>query len=191
MRPVPAAPPDQQLRECHQDPERHEGGTAPQQPLEPRGQGTLQGGHDGALDLPDQCGDAVGHPFRGGDGEGLRCQGSAQTQRPQQHREAGHGQGQPAAAGRGQDDGGEQQDSQASAGRRVSDFEEVRDGGYGVGSAAPLGDGAQPLGHEVKASREGGTFLTPGDEGYDDREPDVWFYDEDAARRSGFRRSGE
>jgi hypothetical protein len=29
----------------------------------------------------------------------------------------------------------------------------------------------------------------PGDAGYDSAEPHVWFYDEDAAQRSGFRRS--
>ncbi len=81
--------------------------------------------------------------------------------------------------------------SGAQTGRRISDFEEVADGGYGVGSAATLHDGAQPLGHAVKGSHDGNTFLTPDDEGYDDTEPDVWFYDEDAARRAGFGRRGE
>jgi hypothetical protein len=73
----------------------------------------------------------------------------------------------------------------------VSEYEEVVDGGYGMGSAAPIGDGAQPLGHAVKGVRDGNQFLSPGDEGYEDAEPDVWFYDEDAARRSGFTRRGE
>ena len=49
----------------------------------------------------------------------------------------------------------------------------------------------QPLGHDVKASRDGSTFLNPGDEGYDDAEPDVWFYNEESARRAGFRKPGE
>ena len=33
------------------------------------------------------------------------------------------------------------------------------------------------------------TFRLPGDEGYDSSEPDVWFYDQEAAERSGFRRA--
>ena len=77
------------------------------------------------------------------------------------------------------------------AGRRISAFEEVADGGFGIGSAAPIADGAQPLGHAVKGTREGRTFLAPSDAGYDDVEPDVWFFNEDAARRAGFDRSGE
>ena len=77
------------------------------------------------------------------------------------------------------------------SGPRVSTFEEVVDGGFGIGSAAPLEDGVQPLGHDVKASRDGSTFLVPGDEGYDDAEPDVWFYNEESARRAGFRKPGE
>ena len=86
----------------------------------------------------------------------------------------------PAQAGEGQ-----------HSGTRVSTFEEVVDGGFGIGSAAPLEGGVQPLGHAVKASRDGSTFLVPGDEGYDDAQPDVWFYNEESARRAGFRRSGE
>jgi hypothetical protein len=82
-------------------------------------------------------------------------------------------------------------DEQQQAGPRISSFEEVVDGGFGIGSAAPLADGAQPLGHAVKASRDGSTFLLPGDEGYDDAAPDVWFYNEESARRAGFRKPGE
>ena len=33
------------------------------------------------------------------------------------------------------------------------------------------------------------TYRAPGDPGYDAAEPDVWFYDEGAAQRSGFRRA--
>ncbi len=73
--------------------------------------------------------------------------------------------------------------------RRISGFDELRDGGFGVGSAAPLDDGAQPLDHPVQAYRDTMTYRTPGDPGYDSAEPHVWFYDEDAAQRSGFRRS--
>ncbi|MFL6168631.1 MAG: hypothetical protein ACJ711_03070 [Ornithinibacter sp.] len=76
----------------------------------------------------------------------------------------------------------------ASAARRVSAFEEIRDGGFGVGSAAPLDGGAQPLDHPVQGYRDM-TYRAPGDRGYDAGEPDVWFYDEGAAQRSGFRRA--
>ena len=74
----------------------------------------------------------------------------------------------------------------ASASRRISAFEEIRDGGFGVGSAAPLEGGAQPLDHPVQGYHDM-TYRAPGDHGYDSAEPDVWFYDEGAAQRSGFR----
>ena len=80
-------------------------------------------------------------------------------------------------------------DATASGGRRISAFDELRDGGFGVGSAAPLDDGAQPLDHPVQAYRDTMTYRLPGDAGYDSAEPHVWFYDEGAAERSGFRRS--
>jgi hypothetical protein len=73
------------------------------------------------------------------------------------------------------------------AGRRISGFLELRDGGFGVGSAAPIEDGAQPLDHPVQAYRDTMTFREPSDPGYDSAEPDVWFYDAGAAERSGFR----
>ena len=70
--------------------------------------------------------------------------------------------------------------------RRISGIEEISDGGYGVGSAAPLEDRAQPAGHPVQAYHDTNTFRVPGVDGYDSAEPDVWFYDEEAARRAGF-----
>ncbi|MBM6402398.1 sunset domain-containing protein [Phycicoccus sonneratiae] len=73
--------------------------------------------------------------------------------------------------------------------RRVSEFHEIRDGGYGMGSAAALDDGAQPMDHPVQAYRDTMTYRVPGDPGYDDATADVWFYDQGAAERSGFRRS--
>ena len=80
-------------------------------------------------------------------------------------------------------------DATASQNRRISAFDELRDGGFGVGSAAPLDDGAQPLDHPVQAYRDTMTYRLPGEAGYDSAEPHVWFYDEAAAERSGFRRS--
>ncbi|EWT00443.1 hypothetical protein N865_15720 [Intrasporangium oryzae NRRL B-24470] len=78
-----------------------------------------------------------------------------------------------------------------TGGRRVSEFDEVVDGGYGIGSAAPIADGAQPLGHAVKARRDGMTYVLPEAPGYDDVEPDLWFYNEESARRAGFTPEGE
>ncbi len=105
--------------------------------------------------------------------------------------------GQSVEGSGGQDDekapqpAGEKEGAEGPSGRRISTFEEVADGGYGIGSAAPLADGAQPLGHDIKGTREGRSFLAPTDDGYDDVEPDVWFYNEEAARRAGFSREGE
>lgn len=74
--------------------------------------------------------------------------------------------------------------------RLVSRLDEVVDGGYGVGSAAPIADGAQPLGHPIKAWRDTMTYVLPGGRGYDDGEPDVWFHSEQAAQTAGYRRGG-
>lgn len=74
----------------------------------------------------------------------------------------------------------------ATDGRRTSSLEEVRDGGYGVGSAAPLDDGALPLGHPVKAWEDTMTFVVPAHPSYGDAEPHVWFLDADAAQNAGF-----
>ena len=77
--------------------------------------------------------------------------------------------------------------SSSGGGRRVSELDEVRDGGYSVGSAATLHDGAMPLGHPVKAWEDTKTFVTEEHDHYDEAEPDVWFTDADAAQRAGFR----
>ncbi|QIK74886.1 hypothetical protein [Nocardioides piscis] len=79
----------------------------------------------------------------------------------------------------------EQQLAAREAKRRTSSLEEVRDGGFGMGSAAPLDDGAMPLGHPVKAWKGIGA-VNPGDPGYDGAEPDVWFTDRDTAESAGF-----
>jgi hypothetical protein len=78
-------------------------------------------------------------------------------------------------------------DQPTTGGRRTSELAEVRDGGYGVGSAAPLDDGALPLGHPVKAWEDTKTFVTPEHEKYHEAEPHVWFTDAEAAQRAGFR----
>lgn len=84
-------------------------------------------------------------------------------------------------------DSGDGAGSSSGGGRRVSDLDEVRDGGYSVGSAATLHDGAMPMGHPVKAWEDTKTFVTEDHDHYDEAEPDVWFTDADAAQRAGFR----
>ncbi len=73
-----------------------------------------------------------------------------------------------------------------AGGRRTSSLDEVRDGGYSVGSAAVIEGGAMPLGHPVKAWEDTKTFVMPDDHGYGDAEPGLWFTDPGAARRAGF-----
>jgi len=101
------------------------------------------------------------------------------------------------ATGEGSGDGSDTQASDtdsddgaaesSAGGRRVSDLDEVRDGGYSVGSAATLHDGAMPMGHPVKAWEDTKTFVTEDHDHYDEAEPDLWFTDADAAQRAGFR----
>ncbi len=72
-------------------------------------------------------------------------------------------------------------------GPRTSSLDEIRDGGYGVGSAATIDDGAVPLGHPVKAWEDTKTYVTPEQATYGEAEPHLWFADEHAAQRAGFR----
>ncbi|MEO7069536.1 MAG: hypothetical protein ABI131_03495 [Nostocoides sp.] len=74
-------------------------------------------------------------------------------------------------------------------GRRISDLQEVSDGGYGVGSAATLDDRAMPLGHPIQAWEDTRTYLTPEHPAYDSADPHVWFHDEEAAQRAGFSKA--
>jgi hypothetical protein len=80
---------------------------------------------------------------------------------------------------------------EAVGGLRVSSLEEVRDGGYGVGSAAPIDDGAQPLGHPIKGNLGSMTFHEPGSGGYDQTTAQVWFLDAETAERFGFTRAAD
>ncbi|MFN2320425.1 MAG: hypothetical protein ABR500_12205 [Dermatophilaceae bacterium] len=73
-----------------------------------------------------------------------------------------------------------------ATGPEESDPEEVRDGGHGWGSAAPIEGGAMPAGHPVKAWHDTMTFVMPGEDGYS-ADPHEWFVDDEAARRAGFR----
>lgn len=71
-------------------------------------------------------------------------------------------------------------------GREVSTLEEVADGGFGMGSAAPLPDGAMPLGHPVKADVATMTYRLPDSPGYAEARAAVWFTDPDIAEWAGF-----
>lgn len=95
------------------------------------------------------------------------------------------------------DDGGENAGGSSqgggdgdSDGRRVAGIDEIRDGGYGVGSAAPIDDGAMPMDHPVKAWEDAKTYLNPGEEGYAEVNPDVWFLSGHDAERCGFHHGG-
>ena len=72
--------------------------------------------------------------------------------------------------------------------RRVSELDEVVDGGFGIGSAAPIDDGAQPLGHPIKGELGSRTYRDLHSASYETADPDVWFLDPGFAERAGFRR---
>ena len=93
----------------------------------------------------------------------------------------------PGEPGRGPEHADHDNGGAAADGRRASALEEVRDGGYGVGSAAIIDDGAIPLGHPVKAWEDTKTFVTPDHPSYADADPHLWFTDADAAQQAGFR----
>ncbi|MDO5504281.1 MAG: hypothetical protein Q4G67_14035 [Actinomycetia bacterium] len=81
----------------------------------------------------------------------------------------------------------------ASAGEpervRISDLEDVVDGGFGIGSAAPIDGGVQPLGHPIKANLDTKTYQDLHSPWYDQTQPDVWFLDAGFAERAGFHRA--
>ena len=70
-------------------------------------------------------------------------------------------------------------------------LERVQDGGYGMGSAAPVADGFFPLGHPVKGRRDSQEFAEPGHDAFDVLEADVWFTDAQAAYSAGFHPRGQ
>ncbi|MDO5628102.1 MAG: hypothetical protein Q4G43_07255 [Mobilicoccus sp.] len=108
---------------------------------------------------------------------------------PGEATDAGHEGGHDHGGDQDHDGGGDAQ--AASDGRRVSEYDEVRDGGYGVGSACPIDDGAMPLGHPVKAWNDTMSYVDSDHGRYADAEPHVWFTDADAAQRAGFHRAGD
>ena len=73
--------------------------------------------------------------------------------------------------------------------RRFSGLDEVVDGGFGIGSARPIADGAQPLGHPIKANVDTKTYQDLHSPWYEETEPDVWFLDAGFAERAGFHRA--
>lgn len=96
------------------------------------------------------------------------------------------------SGGSGNADSGDRTDPAAAApaqpdspAPRISALQEVRDGGYAVGSAAPIADGAMPLGHPVKAWEDTRTYAEPGQAAYA-APPHVWFRDAETAAAAGF-----
>jgi hypothetical protein len=133
---------------------------------------------DGSVAGPD-AGEAEqsGGEAQEGGGEAQEGDGEAQEGGDWQHDEAAEG-----------ESASEQDEADHGWTRRVSDLDEVRDGGYGVGSAATFEDRAMPLGHPVKAWEDTKTFVDESHPSYGDAEPHVWFSDPEAAERAGFRR---
>ena len=116
------------------------------------------------------------------DSEGNLVEGSTPGQS-----DASSGAGDSDSGGTDSDSGGTESSDSADDGPRTSSLDEIRDGGYGVGSAATIDDGAVPLGHPVKAWEDTKTFVTPDHAKYGEAEPHLWFADEHAAQRAGFR----
>ena len=121
--------------------------------------------------------DGTVHDFGSSEAEGLS--GGDQTQ---------GGDAEPSREATGWDAGdSDPGDSGGGHGLRESSLEEVRDGGHGWGSAAPIGPDVMPIGHPVKAWYDTGSFVCKGDAGYDGAQPDVWFTDAETAQNAGFR----
>lgn len=124
------------------------------------------------------------------DSEGnLVSGGGPGSETPGQQQAAGAAQGADASSESSGASGASGAPGPGGSGRRVSDLAEVRDGGYSVGSAATIDDGAMPLGHPVKGWEDTRSYATPDHPRYDDAEPHVWFTDADAAERAGFHRA--
>ena len=83
----------------------------------------------------------------------------------------------------------DEEEEQARQAESLVEAEEVVDGGYGWGSAAPFADGSMPPGHPVKGHREWMQYHEPGSPWYDETTVDVWFTDAAAAERAGFHRA--
>ncbi len=83
----------------------------------------------------------------------------------------------------------DEEEEQARHAESLVEAEEVVDGGYGWGSAAPFADGSMPPGHPVKGHREWMQYHEPGSPWYDETTVDVWFTDAAAAERAGFHRA--
>ena len=120
------------------------------------------------------------------DSEGHLVEGSTPGEPEPSRSESSPSESGHSASGRSEGQG-DQSPEGSDGGPRTSSLDEIRDGGYGVGSAAPIDDGAVPLGHPVKAWEDSKTFVAPDHEKYDEAEPHVWFADEHAAQRAGFR----
>lgn len=83
----------------------------------------------------------------------------------------------------------DEEEEQARQAESLVQAEEVVDGGYGWGSAAPFADGSMPPGHPVKGHRDWMQYHEPGSPWYDETTVDVWFTDAAAAERAGFHRA--
>lgn len=91
-----------------------------------------------------------------------------------------------AATDEGAEDEGAADVSQGEGDGDAADAGQIRDGGHGWGSAAPLEGGGTPPGHPVKAWHDTMTYVLPDEEGYG-ADPHECFVDGETAQRAGFR----
>ncbi len=75
-----------------------------------------------------------------------------------------------------------------AGGADAAKFTDVPPGPYGVGSAKPGVGGSGPEGWTIKGNEDSMLYHTPDSPSYQQTIAEVWFNDEDVARRAGFTR---
>jgi len=68
--------------------------------------------------------------------------------------------------------------------------EKPADGGYGADSAAPLADGGQPAGFDIKGNKDSMKYHEPDGQWYAATVAEVWFRTAAAAEAAGFVKAG-
>ena len=74
----------------------------------------------------------------------------------------------------------------AGAAARIASVEEVPAGPHGKGSAKAGADGSGPAGWLIKGNADSMLFHGPDSPAYEQTIAEVWFFDEDTARKAGF-----
>ena len=74
----------------------------------------------------------------------------------------------------------------AGAAARIASIDEVPVGPHGRGSAKAGVDGSGPVGWLIKGNADSMLFHGPDSPAYEQTVAEVWFFDEDTARKAGF-----